>query len=50
VATTKDDETQCALFLGDGGDLRGGGLGGLALDAAELFGIGEDHVHVLNIC
>jgi hypothetical protein len=47
VETAKDNEPQCPLFFGNGGGLRSGGFCGLALDAAEFFGVGKDNVHVL---
>jgi len=47
VETAEDDEAQCPLFLRDGGGLRGGGFCGLALDAPEFLGVGENYVHVL---
>jgi len=47
VETTEDDEAERALLFGDGGGLGCGGFSWLALDATELFGIGEDDIHVL---
>lgn len=52
MCAANDGETQGTFLLllnGLGGRrcARSGGLGLLALDASELFGIGEDKVHVL---
>lgn len=49
VEAAEDDEAKGALLFGDGGSLRGGGFGGLALDTTEFFGVGEDNVHVLMV-
>ena len=48
MQTAEDDETERTLFFRDDGSLRCGGFGGLALDTAELLGVGEHDVHVLR--
>jgi hypothetical protein len=52
VGAPDDCQAQGALLFllndcGGGGRARGGRLVLLALGAAELFGVGEDEVHVL---
>jgi len=44
VQAVQDDETERTLFFRDSRNLRGGGFGRLAFDAAEFLGVGEDDV------
>lgn len=52
MSTAYDGEAQSTLLFrfdkswGGGARGRGGAFGGLALDAAKFFGVGEDEVHV----
>lgn len=51
MRSTDDRQTECSLLLLHDGLRCAGGAGSgrlvLLLDATELFGIGEDDVHVL---